>query len=234
LQAAAAGRKLRIKKATISFTGNFGADFRNAEIVDYRKTEEGRIRTALAYDDEKLYVGWEVRDATPWVNSAKDISQIYACGDTVDLQLGTDPNADPKRTQPQKGDIRISIGNFQGQPTAVLYRFVSEEKKPRVFTSGVIKGYQVDYVDVLSQALLQVKVNKDNYVVEIAMPFSVLGISPKPQLALRGDVGATHGDVSGERTKLRTHWSNQKTGLVDDVVFELQIAPQNWGEMIFE
>ena len=43
----------------------------------------------------------------------------------------------------------------------------------------------------------------------------------------------THGDPSGTRTKLRTYWANQQTGLVDDVVFELQPAPKNWGELIF-
>jgi hypothetical protein len=52
--------------------------------------------------------------------------------------------------------------------------------------------------------------------------------------AIRGDVGVTHGDPSGTRTKLRTHWANQKTGLVDDVVIELQLAPQNWGDILFE
>ena len=65
------------------------------------------------------------------------------------------------------------------------------------------------------------------------MPLATLGLRLKPGLALRGDVGVTHGDPSGTRTKLRTHWANQQTGLVDDIVFELQLTPKNWGEIIF-
>ena len=53
---------------------------------------------------------------------------MYAAGDTVDLQLGSDPGADPKRSKAVKGDLRVSIGNYQGQPTAVLYRFNSDRK----------------------------------------------------------------------------------------------------------
>ena len=234
LQAAIASRKLTAKKATIAFTGNLSEDFKDGEIVQYQKSEEARVRTVLAHDENMLYAGWEVKDARPWVNGATDIAQMYAGGDTVDLQLGTDPGADSKRSKAVAGDIRLSIGNFQGKPTAVLYRFISSTKKPRLFDSGVIKGYQVDWVDVLTEAKIKVKIDKDGYVVEMAAPLAALGIALNPNLTLRGDVGATHADASGVRTKLRTYWANQQTGLVDDVVFELQPAPQNWGEIVFE
>jgi hypothetical protein len=159
---------------------------------------------------------------------------MYSGGDTVDLQLATAPDANPKRTQAGKGDIRLSIGNFHGTPTAVLYRFISDVKKPRSFTSGVIQGYQVDYVDVLADAKIKVKLDKNQYVVEAAIPMASLGLSPTPGMTVGGDIGVTYNEASGTRTKLRNYWSNQHTGLVDDVVFELQIAPQYWGTFTFE
>ena len=229
-----AGGSLPVSKATIAFSGNLDQDFKASERVTYQKTEDAGVRTALAWDDAKLYIGWQVKDTTPWVNGAQDISQMYACGDTVDLQLGTDPAADPKRTKAAKGDLRLSIGNYKGKPTAVLYRFVSDEKKPRTFSSGVVQNWQVDWVDVLAEADIKVKVTEGKgYVVEAAIPLAALGLKPAPKLSLRGDVGVTHGDSAGARTRLRTYWSNQETGLVDDVVFELQPAPNNWGELIF-
>ncbi len=234
LQAASAGSKITVKRATVNFTGNLGADFKGCEFTDFQKMEDARIRTALAYDDKNLYLGWELRDSTPWINGATDISQMYACGDTVDFQIGADPAADPKRNKAVSGDLRLSIGNYQGKPTAVLYKFVSADKKPRTFTSGVIQGWQVDWVDALADAVVKVKTEKERYIVEASVPLATLGLAPKPGLSLRGDVGATHADPSGVRTKLRTHWSNQQTGLVDDVVFELQPLPQNWGEIVFE
>jgi len=43
----------------------------------------------------------------------------------------------------------------------------------------------------------------------------------------------THGN-EGNQTTLRTFWSNQSTGIVDDDVFELKLQPGNWGELRFE
>jgi hypothetical protein len=158
---------------------------------------------------------------------------MYARGDTVDLQMGTDPKAAKDRKEAVLGDLRLSIGPFQGKPTAVVYRKVAAEKHPKSFSSGVIKDYPMDSVVVLKEAKIEVKVDAVNkrYMVEAALPISELGFQPADGLVLRADFGATHGDKAGKDTVLRTHWSNQTTGLVSDEVFELQMAPANWGEL---
>ena len=93
----------------------------------------------------------------------------------------------------------------------------------------------MDYVDVLAGREIEVKVSAGNgYVVEAAMPLAALGLKPADGLTLRGDFGATHGDPDGQRTRLRTYWNNQHTGIVDDAVFELQMEPKNWGEITFK
>jgi hypothetical protein len=235
LQKAAASSSLTVKRTPITFTGKFDQDFAKTVRVSYQKNAEAAVRSALACDGTKLYVGWDVADPTPWVNGATDLSQMYACGDTVDLQLATDPKADPKRQQAVKGDLRLSIGNLGGKPTAVLYRFVSDQKKPRTFTSGVIQGWQVDWVDALAEVELKVTVNAGKgYTVEAAIPLAALGLTVEAGASVRGDVGVTHGDPGGTRTRLRTYWCNQQTGLVDDIVFELRATPANWGTLVFE
>lgn len=233
--AGAGATRLAVRRGTPAFSGALDADFAGQQILTFRKTADAGVRAALACDGTHLYAGWEVADATPWVNGAKDIAQMYACGDTVDLQLGTDPKADPRREQAAAGDLRLSIGNLDGKPTAVLYRFVSAQKQPRTFSSGVIQGWQVDWVGVLPAAKIAVKVDPGRgYVVEAAIPLADLGLQPKAGTELRGDLGATHGDKAGIRTRLRTYWANQSTGLVDDVVFELRVTPANWGTLVFE
>jgi hypothetical protein len=42
-----------------------------------------------------------------------------------------------------------------------------------------------------------------------------------------------YGTPAGDDTLLRTYWSNQATGLVNDEVFELKMEPSNWGELTF-
>jgi hypothetical protein len=237
LQEAVGTQRLTLKKATPTLTGDFNKDFQGAQIIAYKKQPEAAVRSAAAWDDAYLYLAWEVKDATPWVNGAEAPEFLYAGGDTVDFQLGTDPKSDPKRGEAVLGDLRLSIGPFRGTPTAVLYRPKAAEKAPKKFYSGVVRdGYTVESVTVLKDARIEVKLHGDKkgYTVEAAIPLATLGIKPTDGLVLRGDFGVTHGDAAGKDTVLRTHWSNQATGIVNDEVFELKLEPRNWGELIFK
>jgi hypothetical protein len=234
LQAVVGKRSVVVHKAIISLTGNMAQDFKGMSIISYAKTEDAAARSAAAWDDQNLYLAWEVKDKSPWINSAKVPEDMYVGGDTVDFQLGTDPKAKPDRNEAGLGDLRLSIGNFENKATAVLYRKVSTAKKPRVFSSGVVHSYPMDYVDVVADANIKVTINKGSgYTVEAAIPLEALGLKPSAELKLRGDFGVTHGGADNTRTRLRSYWSNQKTGLVDDAVFELQMEPKNWGELEF-
>jgi len=224
---------LTARKMTPTFTGDLDADFKGCQVIQYQKTEEAAARSAAAYDAQNLYLAWDVKDGTPWVNGASEIEMIYLHGDTVDFQLATDPSAPAGRNDAVAGDLRLSIGNFKGKPTAVLYRKVSGEKHPKAFSSGVVQNYVMDSVTVVEGAKIEVKKSAKGYVVEAAIPLAVLGLKPADGLKLKGDFGVTHGDPSGTRTRLRSYWSNQHTGIVDDAVFELMMEPKNWGTIQF-
>jgi hypothetical protein len=240
LQASVGVRRSGIKRLTPTFSGNVNADFKGAEIVTFQKMADAAVRVATAWDDQALYVAWEVQDNTPWLNGASDPAMIYLSGDTVDLQLGTAANAPKDRKEAVAGDLRLAIGNVQsgtGMPMAVLYRKVVAEggaRKPKAFSSGVAKDYRMDFVDVVADATIKVTVNPGKgYVVEAAIPLKALGVVPVDGLKLRGDFGVTHSDPAGQRTRLRTYWSNQHTGIVDDAVYELMMEPQFWGDLQF-
>ena len=232
LQTKVGVQRLTVKKGTPTFTGWIGQDFAGHSVVSYDKGEGARAQSALAVDDTTAYLAWEVHDRTPWVNGAKVDDSLYWGGDTVDFQLGTDPMADPARTEAVKGDLRLSIGSLQGKDTAVVFRQVAEHKAPRTFSSGVVKAFTVDSVVALPQARIVVTKRGDGYTVEAAIPLADLGLSNKPGLKLRGDFGVTFGNQAGDRTRLRSYWSNQSTGIVDDVVFELKLEPKYWSEIV--
>ena len=236
LQAAAGPKRLVARKASPRFTGELDKDFAGAAPAKYQRGRATACRTMAAWDQTNLYVGWEVRDATPWVNGADAPEFLYARGDTVDLQLGTDPKAPKARKQAGLGDLRVSIGPYRGKPTVVVYRRRAAEKHPKVFRSGVVKGYEMESVVVLTDAKVHVKADavRRRYVVEAALPWAALGAKPAAGTTLQADFGATHGNKAGNDTALRTYWSNQSTGLVSDEVFELQMAPANWGELLLK
>jgi hypothetical protein len=234
LQEGAARQQLVVKKLSPKFTGHLDEDFQGGTLFRYQKQPDAAVRSAAAWDAENLYLGWEVRDATPWVNGAAEAEMLYLGGDTVDFQLGVDPQADKDRGEAVLGDLRLSIGNFQGTPQAVIYRRAAKEKHPRTFSSGVVKQYQMDSVELAGDVKIEVRKADKQYVVEAAVPLARLGLQSVDGLTLRGDFGVTHGDPAGQRTRLRTYWTNQHTGIVDDAVFELQMEPKNWGQLLFK
>ncbi|MBE3123684.1 MAG: hypothetical protein IMZ65_02670, partial [Planctomycetes bacterium] len=203
-------------------------------VATFRKQVEASVRAAVAWDDANLYLAWEVRDKTPWQNAAGLPEFLYCKGDAVDFQLATDPKAKPDRSEAVQGDLRLVIGNFKGTPTTVLYRKVAKTKNKKVFSSGVVKEYPMDSVTVIDGAKIEFKKRGDGYLVEAAIPLAALEFKPADALTLRGDFGALHGDPGGQDTVLRTYWNNQRTGIVNDEVFELQMEPRYWGELNFK
>ncbi|OPZ27350.1 MAG: hypothetical protein BWZ02_01675 [Lentisphaerae bacterium ADurb.BinA184] len=236
LQEEAGKKQYAATRLTVTLGDNLGKDFAGTPVAAYRKSDATAVRTALAWDDQNLYAGWEVRDDTPWKNGADAPEFLYARGDTVDLQLGTDPAAAKDRKDGAAGDVRLSIGPFQGQPTVMAYRKVSAEKHPKTFSSGVVKAYEMDSVVAIAPAEIKVTVDeaRKRYTVEVAIPWAALGTAPAAGTTWTGDFGVTHGDKAKADTVLRTCWNNQSTGLVSDEVFELQMTPANWGEIRFD
>ncbi len=222
---------LTVARLTPTFTGDLAHDFAGANTVHYQKSDDSSATSAAAYDAQTLYLAWDVRDNTPWVNGATTPQNLYLGGDTVDFQMGTDATADTSRGEAGPDDLRLSVGPFGGKDTAVLYRKVSALKKPFAFHSGVVTNYPMDYVAVVPQARVAVVKRGDGYTVEAAIPLSSLGLTPRPGLSLAGDFGVTFGDPAGQRTRLRSYWSDQHTGIVDDAVFELMMEPRNWGRL---
>ena len=233
LQATVGIRRVTLKKLTPKLTGNLDQDFPGVEIVRFQKSEETTVRSAAAWDSQNLYLAWDVHDATPWANGAEQPENLYLSGDTVDFQLGTDLKADVKRDKAVAGDLRLSIGNFKGTPTAVLYCPVAGKGgTPKTFSSGVIKEYIVGDVKVLADAQIKLTKRGDGYLVETAIPLASLDFTPTAGQTLHADFGVTYGDPAGRRTRLRSYWNNQHTGIVDDAVFELMLEPKNWGELL--
>ena len=216
----------------VAFTGNPYQDFGGVPLADFGPNN-AKVRAWASRGAEKLYLAWHVDDATPWANGAKGSENMYAMGDTVDFQLGTDGKADPKRKEPVEGDFRLSIGSVGGQPKAVVYRKVSSAKAPRTFHSGVWRdGVTYDSVREIP-AEVKVVPQGAHYFVEAAVSLKDLGLAPAPA-KLRGDFGATFGNAAADDTVLRVHWSNQATGLVADEVAELQYSPALWGSIEFQ
>jgi sugar lactone lactonase YvrE len=234
LKAQEGDRAFVVTKTTPAFSGDLVKDFGVKAVKAFARQDNAKVKIALAWDEQNLYAAWQVMDDTPWVNGADAPEFLYARGDTVDLQLGLNPKAGD-REKAEVGDLRLSIGPFQTQPTAVIYRRVVDkgaEKKAMKFVSGVYRdGVWMESVTYPKDIKVSVKLagDKKGYVVEAAIPWTALGAKPEAGLKLTGDLGVTHGNKAGNDTVLRSYWSNLSTGLVSDEVEELMMTPRAWG-----
>ena len=195
--------------------------------------QNGKFKVTLkaAVVGDSLNLAWQVQDPSPWVNEGRDWTMLFATGDTVDLQIGVDPNADPNRKSPAPGDQRLLIAPYEGEPVAVLYQYRKEGgANPIEFTSPW-RGAKVDHVQRLPEVEVKVSQSSGGYLVEANVPLSSIGLEPTG--ALRADFGVTFGDAAGTETQLRSYWANPATMLVDDIPGEIMLHPNLWGEVKF-
>jgi|GEM_PF-867646 len=213
-------------------------------------TETITAEGAVAYDAENLYLA--IRSVGNLKNSSADPLMLFKSGEAAEFTLGLNPDADPNRTQPVLGDIRILISVIDGKPTAVLYKPVdptAPTETQKEFSSPVGRVW-MDRVEVIKDAkigigretvyqkesarTIQYSVMRpaDMWHIEIAIPWKSLGFSaPKPFSILRGDFGILNGDANGMRTIGRQYWSGKTQTVISDIPSESRLNPSLWGEI---
>jgi hypothetical protein len=193
------------------------------------------VTVRAAHDAATLYLHYTVRDDSPWVNQGKDWQALFKTGDGIDLQLGTDAAAKPPRSGPVPGDLRLFIAPSADGDIAVLYRHRvpgAKEADGVVFQSPW-RSEKVDVVRKLAGAKIAVQRGSNEYRVEAAVPLAELGVADLAGKKLRGDFGVIYGDAGGTIDVFRNYWSNQATGLVNDVPGEIMLTPSLWGDVTF-
>ncbi len=194
------------------------------------KAGNASARGAVATDGTSLYLAYDVNgDANPMVNGGQDVTQLFVTGDSVDLQLGTNPDGNAKRTDAVPGDLRLLISVLDDKPVAVLYRWKTVgEKHPQTFASPW-RNYTLEDVQVLTDATVTINRRAGGYSVEATVPLKTLGFDPQPGKSYKLDLGVIFSDATGTTRAMRMYWANQATGLVNDVPGEIMPTPNLWG-----
>jgi len=208
--------------------------------------KEGK-RTAQAqvgYDDANLYVRFQVADESPFLNTPTDQRLLFKSGDSVEIDLATDLEKRPVRGQNQQqmrvGDVRIIIARTaDGKLVATRYRYVIADKtKPNAFSVETKSSGKdtLDDVTPWDDLPMSAKVDKDGYVMEAAIPWAALGVTPNGGLGLLGDVGVIYGNEGGNKNAIRYMWSDKspEVSINNDIPSEIRIHPNQWGSWMLE
>jgi len=201
--------------------------------IDSRRSFTARA----AYDAENLYVAYDVTSPFELVNSAPDDHTIFKGGNLLDIQLATDPAADPKRKKPGPGDLRLLISRQKGKPFAVIYRPRVRDftGKPIVLTSPTGKE-PLDSIERTDNLNLTYRKKSGGFQAIASIPLELLGWQPRPGQQIRMDVGYIFGNKPGTQAALRAYWVNNSfsANVTNDIPNESRLEPHEWGQAIVE
>jgi hypothetical protein len=153
----------------------------------------------------------------------------FKTGGALDLMIGTNPKADPKRERAAAGDLRLLVTQAKGKTLAVLYRAVVPGTKEPVPFSSPWRTITLDQVEDVSGDVELAGGADGNY--ELSISLVKLGLRPRAGDAIRGDLGVLRGD--GAQTLQRVYWCNKATGITADVPSEAELTPRLWGQWEF-
>ena len=190
------------------------------------------LKGSVAVCGDRLHVRWDVGDKDLLRNTGENPVALFKTGGCLDLMLGTDPGADPKRTGPAPGDLRLLVTRVDGATRALVYRQKVARPDPsrRVPFSSPSRTIPFDRVDDVS-ALVELA-GDDRGRFEASIPLRALGLAPpKPGLRLRADIGVLRG--ADGQTVARHYWSNKSTAITSDVPSEAELVPGLWGILEF-
>jgi hypothetical protein len=196
------------------------------------------FRARAAYDETHLYLQYEIDSPAELVNAHPDPQTLFRGGNCLDLQLATDPAADPKRKTPAPGDLRLLVTRQEKKPVAVLYRpkVKGVAGEPIVLISPVAKE-SFDAIEVVSEKVgLEYKARTGGFTATVTVPLALLGWQPQPGTTVRLDLGYIFGVPTGNLTERRGYWSNNgfAANVVNDIPHESRLEPAEWGTAAVE
>jgi len=196
---------------------------------------DGNAKFRVGYDDENLYLAYEIDNRGPLQNKGKQWDLLFKSGAGIDFQIGVDPNAPADRRAPVVGDQRLFMTFMGEEPTAVLYQAIvpgTPAAKAWQVTSPV-GAASFDRVTRLEKPKLFASGDIQHYVAEAAIPLSALGLKITPGLRVKMDWGMVESGPDGTEVLRREYWANRATQITSDAPSEAEIHPELWGHIRF-
>ncbi|MCJ8332062.1 MAG: hypothetical protein HRT89_19300 [Lentisphaeria bacterium] len=194
----------------------------------------GKGKFKMGYTANNLVFLWEIHGGGPIRNIGEEFVRYFKTGSSVDVKLSTNPNANHSSNKPVAGDIRILVTKVKGKRVAVLYRPIASSGKPWSVSTPAGGTASFQDVRILKKALIRIKQLKNSYSVEVAVPYTALGMKPvKKGLKLKFDWGV-YSTAEGNLPTMRNYWANKKAVGVKDEPTEARFQPKFWGTVHFQ
>ncbi|MDQ3566153.1 MAG: hypothetical protein M3436_19400 [Pseudomonadota bacterium] len=181
-----------------------------------------RFRTA--WDAQNFYASILVIDSSPLINGSGKPELIIKGGDAVGFCFGT-PGLNQK----------IVFADVGGAHVNMAYRPVWPIKKPYTFSSPV-SSVTLEYVGAINPQSMPQRLSDSEYWLEVAIPWTQLGITPQAGMQIPFDVQVIFGDPAGD-TNIYTAWWHSRsaeTAATFDLPTEAKLYPSLWGKVLLK
>jgi hypothetical protein len=236
-------REFRLSKlANAAADGNY-SEWTTVQPQTVLVADKRLAQAQLGYDDKCLWIRFQVTDESPLRNQASDYRTLFKTGDALDIQFCTDTGSRPEHGQNQQemrvGDARILVvrtPDDKMNAAIIRYRTAGADKPKQYEYESSVWKEKVDEVSEINDLPMNCKAEKESYVVEVGVPWSVIGVKPAPGLKLKGDVGVIYGNEGGTKNAVRYMWSDKTPALNvnNDVPTEMRIHPNDMGMWMVE
>jgi hypothetical protein len=208
-----------------------------AEPVSRSVDSERSFEARCAYDKENLYVAFDVTSPHELTNAEPEPKLVFRGGNCLDIQLATDPQADPTRDTPVPGDVRLLVTRKNGKPFAMLYQPEVQGFKgtPEVFKSPT-GSESFDRVRSFSDLAMAYRKTGVGFEATVTIPLAALDLSLRPGQTIKMDLGYIFGNAQGTRVAVRSYAKNSSftANVVNDIPHESRLQPKHWGHAVVE
>lgn len=198
------------------------------------------FKTKAAYDEKNLYVSYEVDSPSELINAMTDPKLLFKGGNCLDIQIATDPNADPARKTPAPGDVRLLVTRQLGadgktpEPYAVLFRPKVKDfaGQPIVLNSPTGKE-SFDEITVVEGVAVEYRKTPNGFTAVATIPLQLLGFTPQSGKPVKMDLGYVFGNETGNKVTARAYLKNRSfsANVVNDVPNESRLEPAEWDDV---
>ena len=204
--------------------------------------DDFRGNARLLWDDQYLYVAYEVASGKGMRNCGDDPATAFKTGDTVEVFLSVNPDPLASRVprggngdEAKAGDYRVLLTMLRNtKPTVFAFDYVHPGTGREPLAIQVAGPRAV--VDVAESLPGAVMVAKDatvggvpGFVVEAKLPWAYFrGYRPAAGARLLFNLAINFSNASGTLNCAKIYW-NGPNCMVTDLGIESQVHPQNWG-----
>ncbi len=186
----------------------------------------------LRWSAEQLYAAFRILDTSPMKNAGDDPFLAFKTGDTLELFLCTNPQANPDRAEPETGDYRIIMTILHdARPVVFAYHPLGTGEPKYVTHPTGAWQTRMDEAEVVPEAAFAIKVLPDGheYTAEVAIPWEFFpGFTPEAGMRLPFNWALNFSDAAGQKNVLKLWWNGPNT-MCSDVPIEMRLNTSTWG-----